>query len=251
MCLSHDEKLIYHTRRYSNCTQSHAKLLNLVSRGLERAHTFIERFIQVNNLTIARTRGGLDNRTGRTPSRVHIELNRRNGTNGDMLITLYISKWNCSCRCFGLRSRSLVPDLAIVFSLSIPFFFFFCFCSFSETMNFSLARAKQARVTDVALIHRKGCSARRENHISDVSVIAFISAARDWQCRHNQFFSRAQEKIGPRCWIDLSANDGETCRDNPPPPPLTRFVLKRVWIIVNYGHMDLISCMCTSTVQFY
>lgn len=87
-------------------------------------------------------------------------------------------------------------------------------------MNFSLARAKQARVTDVALIHRKGCSARRENHISDVSVIAFISAARDWQCRHNQFFSRAQEKIGPRCWIDLSANDGETCRDNPPPPPV-------------------------------
>lgn len=85
-------------------------------------------------------------------------------------------------------------------------------------MNFSLARAKQARVTDVALIHRKGCSARRENHISDVSVIAFISAARDWQCRHNQFFSRAQEKIGPRCWIDLSANDGETCRDNLPPP---------------------------------
>lgn len=46
-------------------------------------------------------------------------------------------------------------------------------------MNFSLVRAKQARVTDVALIHRKGCSARRENHISDVSVIAFISAARD------------------------------------------------------------------------
>lgn len=95
------------------------------------------------------------------------------------------------------------------------FFLFFSFSSFfsafvhfsSETMNFSLARAKQARVTDVTLIHRKGCSARRENHISDVSVIAFISAARDWQCRHNQFFSRAQGKIGPRCWIDLSAND--------------------------------------------
>lgn len=77
-------------------------------------------------------------------------------------------------------------------------------------MNFSLVRAKQARVTDVALIHRKGCSARRENHISDVSVIAFISAARDWQRRHNQFFRRVQGNIATRCKIDFLTPDSTT-----------------------------------------
>lgn len=109
--------------------------------------------------------------------------------------------------CFA---RSFFPSPFPLLFLSL-FFFYRCFRSFSsKTMNFSLVRAKQARVTDVALIHRKGCSARRENHISDVSVIAFISAARDWQRRHNQFFRRVQGNIATRCKIDFLTPDSTT-----------------------------------------
>lgn len=208
LCLSHDEKLISHTRRYSNCIQSHAKLLNLVSRGLNARTLFIERFIQVNNLTIARTGISIIVQV------VYLHVYTSSwicGMERDMLITLYISRNEHFYRCFGLRSEEITDPWLSFFSFYSFLFLSFFFSAFvrfsSETMNFSLARAKQARVTDVTLIHRKGCSARRENHISDVSVIAFISAARDWQCRHNQFFSRAQGKIGPLCWIDLSAND--------------------------------------------
>lgn len=145
MCLSHDEKLISHTRRYSNCIQSHAKLLNLVSRGLNARTLFIERFIQVNNLTIARTGISIIVQV------VHLHVYTSSwicGMERDMLITLYISRNEHFYRCFGLRSEEITDPWLSFFSfysfLFLSFFFLLLFVLVPKRwISASLEQSKQ------------------------------------------------------------------------------------------------------------